>query len=109
MRMTKLLKAGEKAVKQSLRLRKGETFLLVTDKEKLEIAEAFAYWAKELGAETTTYLMTETLRLSLNRLVFSQKSQRGQMQSLTCLIQGLKKSPSEDTWSKPEWSMAGYA
>ncbi len=62
MRMTKVLKAGEKAVKQSLRLRKGENFLLVTDKEKMEIAEAFAYWAKELGAETTTYLMTETLR-----------------------------------------------
>ncbi|MGD8534494.1 MAG: aminopeptidase [Candidatus Aminicenantes bacterium] len=62
MRMTKLLKAGEKAVKQSLRLRKGEKFLLVTDKEKMEIAEAFAYWAKELGVETTTYLMTETLR-----------------------------------------------
>jgi len=60
--MTKVLKAGEKAVKQSLRLRKGENFLLVTDKEKMEIAEAFAYWAKELGAETTTYLMTETLR-----------------------------------------------
>jgi leucyl aminopeptidase (aminopeptidase T) len=62
MKTTKLLKAGEKAVKQSLRLRKGEKFLLVTDKEKMEIAEAFAYWAKELGAETTTYLMTETLR-----------------------------------------------
>lgn len=60
--MTKLLRAGEKAVKQSLRLRKGEKFLLVTDKEKMEIAEAFAYWAKELGAEITTYLMTETLR-----------------------------------------------
>lgn len=60
--MTKLLKAGEKAVKQSLRLQKGENFLLVTDREKMEIAEAFAYWAKELGAEVTTYLMTETLR-----------------------------------------------
>ena len=60
--MTKLLKAGEKAVKQSLRLRKGEKFLLVTDKEKMEIAEAFAYWAKKIGAETTTYLMTDTLR-----------------------------------------------
>lgn len=62
MRVTKLLKAGEKAVYQSLRLRKGEKFLLVTDKEKMEIAEAFAYWAKKAGAETTTYLMTETLR-----------------------------------------------
>lgn len=62
MKMTKLLKAAEKAVKQSLRLRKGEKFLLVTDKEKMEIAEAFAYWAKKIGAETTTYLMTDTLR-----------------------------------------------
>ncbi len=62
MRMTPLLKAGERAVKQSLRLRKGEKFLLVTDKEKIEIAEVFAYWAKKIGAETTTYLMTETLR-----------------------------------------------
>jgi leucyl aminopeptidase (aminopeptidase T) len=60
--MTQLLKAAEKAVKQSLRLRKGEKFLLVTDKEKIEIAEAFAYWAKKIGAETTTYLMTDTLR-----------------------------------------------
>jgi leucyl aminopeptidase (aminopeptidase T) len=62
MSVNKLLKAGEKAVKQSLHLRKGEKFLLVTDKEKMEIAEVFAYWAKKIGAETTTYLMTETLR-----------------------------------------------
>jgi leucyl aminopeptidase (aminopeptidase T) len=62
MKMTKILKAAEKAVKQSLRLRKEEKFLLVTDKEKMEIAEAFAYWAKKIGAETTTYLMTDTLR-----------------------------------------------
>lgn len=54
--------AAEKAIIQSLRIRKGENFLLVTDKEKIEIAEALAYWAKEAGAETTTFLMTETLR-----------------------------------------------
>ena len=41
MRMTKLLKSGEKAVKQSLRLRNGEKFLLVTDKEKMEIVKLF--------------------------------------------------------------------
>ncbi|MCX6569560.1 MAG: aminopeptidase, partial [Candidatus Aminicenantes bacterium] len=45
-----------------LRLKAGEKFLLVTDKQKLEIAEALAYHAKQTGAETTTYLMTETLR-----------------------------------------------
>lgn len=60
--MTRLSRAAERAVKQSLKLRPGESFLLVTDKEKLEIAEALAYWAKRQGAETTTYLMTESLR-----------------------------------------------
>ncbi len=62
MKKNRLQKAAEKAINQSLRLRKGEKFLLVTDKQKMEIAEALAYWAKECRAETTTYLMTETLR-----------------------------------------------
>ncbi len=62
MKRTRLFRAAEKVVKQSFRLRRGENFLLVTDIQKLEIAEAFACWAKEAGAETTTYLMTETLR-----------------------------------------------
>ncbi len=62
MAMIKLYEAAGRAVNQSLKLKKGERFLLVTDKQKLEIAEAMAYWAKRAGAETTTYLMTETLR-----------------------------------------------
>lgn len=62
MRKTKLLSASEKAIKNALKLKEGENFLLVTDKQKMEIAEALAYWAKEVGAEVTTYLMTETLR-----------------------------------------------
>lgn len=60
--MDKLFQAAEKAVSQSLCLRPGEHFLLVTDEEKTEIAEALAYWAKKAGTETTTFLMTETLR-----------------------------------------------
>ena len=60
--MSGLLQAAENAVKQALALKQGEAFLLVTDREKLEIAEALAHWAKQAGAETTTYLMTETLR-----------------------------------------------
>lgn len=60
--MNELSLAAEKAVKQCLRLREGENFLLVTDTEKMEIAEALAYWAKEVGAETTTYLIRESLR-----------------------------------------------
>ncbi len=62
MAMIKLFRAAKKAVRESLKIRAGENFLLVTDKQKLEIAEALAYWAKKAGAETTTYLMTETLR-----------------------------------------------
>ncbi len=60
--MNKLYEAAGKAVRQSLRLRRGERFLLVTDTAKIEIAEALAFWAKRAGADTTTYLMTETLR-----------------------------------------------
>lgn len=60
--MDELYQAAEKAIVQALALKEGEQFLLVTDKHKMEIAEALAYWAKEVGAETTTYLMTEALR-----------------------------------------------
>ena len=62
MKKDKLHLAAEKAVTQSLKLKPGESFLLVTDRPKLEIAEALAHYAKAAGAETTTYLMTETLR-----------------------------------------------
>lgn len=61
-RNAKLFKAAERAVTQALRLKPGESFLLVTDEPKLEIAETLAFWAKKSGAETTTYLMTEALR-----------------------------------------------
>ena len=60
--MDELYQAAEKAIVQALALKEGEQFLLVTDKHKMEIAEALAYWAKKVGAETTTYLMTESLR-----------------------------------------------
>jgi leucyl aminopeptidase (aminopeptidase T) len=62
MKQNKLYSAADRAVNQALRIRPGEKFLLVTDKQKMEIAEALAYYAKQAGAETTTYLMTETLR-----------------------------------------------
>jgi leucyl aminopeptidase (aminopeptidase T) len=58
----KLFRAADRAVNQALRIRKGEKYLLVTDTQKLEIAEALAFCAKRAGAEVTTYLMTETLR-----------------------------------------------
>ncbi|OGF58696.1 MAG: hypothetical protein A2Y62_12935 [Candidatus Fischerbacteria bacterium RBG_13_37_8] len=62
MKKNKLYSAAEKVVKSSLKISQDENFLLVTDEQKLEIAKALAYWAKQVGAETTTYLMTETLR-----------------------------------------------
>lgn len=60
--MDKLMKAARQAVTGSLKVKKGEHFLIVTDRQKMKIAEALAYWGKERGAEVTTYLMTETLR-----------------------------------------------
>jgi len=59
---TNLDSAARKAIFEALKMRKGESFLLVTDKQKLDIAEALARYAKDAGAEVTTYLMTETVR-----------------------------------------------
>jgi leucyl aminopeptidase (aminopeptidase T) len=60
--MDKLMSAAKRAVVQSLKMKKGEKLLLVTDRQKMKIAEALAHWAKTSGAEVTTYLMTETVR-----------------------------------------------
>jgi leucyl aminopeptidase (aminopeptidase T) len=60
--MDKLYSAAKKAINNSLKLKKGEKLLLVTDRQKMKIAEALAFWAKGAGGEVTTYLMTETLR-----------------------------------------------
>jgi leucyl aminopeptidase (aminopeptidase T) len=62
MKANRLYAAADRAVNQALRLKRGERYLLVTDRPKMEIAEALAFHAKRAGAETTTYLMTETLR-----------------------------------------------
>ena len=60
--MDKLMSAAKQAVTGSLKVKKGENFLIVTDLQKMKIAEALAYWGKKRGAEVTTYMMTETLR-----------------------------------------------
>src|SRR4030042_6299633 len=62
MKANKLYSAADRAINQAVRLKPGDKCLLVTDKQKMDIAEALAYYAKQAGAETTTYLMTETLR-----------------------------------------------
>ena len=60
--MDKLAAAAKQAILGALKIKKGEEVLLVTDRQKMKLAEAFAFWCKKAGAETTTYLMTETLR-----------------------------------------------
>jgi len=60
--MDKLYRAARNAIEKSLRIKKKEQLLLVTDRQKMKIAEALAFWAKKRGADVTTYLMTETLR-----------------------------------------------
>ena len=60
--MDRLHRAAGRAVQQALKVRRGESVLLVTDEAKLEIAKALAFWSRRAGAETTTYLMPEELR-----------------------------------------------
>ncbi|HMA76862.1 MAG TPA: aminopeptidase [Candidatus Krumholzibacteriaceae bacterium] len=60
--MNKLYKAAKKTIYDGLKLKRGESLLLVTDRKKMRIAEAIAHWGKKKNAEVTTYLMTETLR-----------------------------------------------
>ncbi|HUV36718.1 MAG TPA: aminopeptidase [Patescibacteria group bacterium] len=60
--MDKLYSAAKRAVQNSLRIKKGEKYLLITDRQKMKIAEALAFWAAKAEADVTTYLMTETLR-----------------------------------------------
>ena len=62
MKRDKLNKAADRTVRDVLKLRPSENFLLVTDRQKMEIAEALAAQARKAEVETTTYLMTETLR-----------------------------------------------
>jgi leucyl aminopeptidase (aminopeptidase T) len=60
--MGRLLSAARRTVRDALKVRKKESVLLVTDRQKIPIAEALGHWLAKSGAETTTYLMTETLR-----------------------------------------------
>ncbi len=60
--MDKLYSAAKRAVQNSLKIKKKESYLIITDRQKMRIAEALAFWAKKSGVEVTTYLMTETLR-----------------------------------------------
>jgi leucyl aminopeptidase (aminopeptidase T) len=87
--MSGLLQAAEKAIKHALALKEGEAFLLVTDKEKLEIAEALALWAKQAGAETTTYLMTETLRRIEEKPFRGYMVKTGVENGRICMMPGL--------------------
>jgi len=58
----RLLAAAERATKGALRVKPAERIVLVTDKQKTSIAEAFIHWFHHIRAETTTYLMLESIR-----------------------------------------------
>jgi len=57
-----LLAAAERATKGALKVKPAERVVLVTDKQKIPIAEAFIHWFHHVRAETTTYLMLESIR-----------------------------------------------
>ena len=110
MPVIKLYQAAERAVNQSLKVRAGESFLLVTDKQKLEIAEAMAYWAKRAGAETTTYLMTETLRpITEPTRLFKELVETGQGLRLHARRPDRRKALPRASWSPRARSAAGSA
>ena len=54
--MDRLYSAAKRAIVSSLKVKKGEKLLLVTDRQKMKIAEALAYWAKKGGAAVTRKL-----------------------------------------------------
>ncbi len=60
--MNRLESACRKLVRSSLRVKRGENVLLVTDETRLPIARQVARFIQEARGEATTYLMTETLR-----------------------------------------------
>jgi len=52
-----IMKGARIAVETCMRIKPGETVLIVTDTQKLRIAEAFAYSAASIGAQTVTTVM----------------------------------------------------
>jgi leucyl aminopeptidase (aminopeptidase T) len=60
--MNRLESASMKLVKESLKVKKGENVLLVTDEPKLPIARHVARFINQAKGEVTTYLMTESIR-----------------------------------------------
>ena len=57
-----MLEAAQNALKVVLAMKEGESLLIVTDKQKSDIASAFARAGSELGAEVRTYTLPEALR-----------------------------------------------
>jgi leucyl aminopeptidase (aminopeptidase T) len=84
--MDRLCRAAGRAIRESLKVRRRESVLLVTDEPKLEIARALAFWIHQAGAETTTILIPETLRpvTGLTRLL------RPLAERATCIIYALE-------------------
>ncbi len=109
MKNDKLYAAADRAVNQALRIRKGEKYLLVTDTQKLEIAEALAFYAKQAGAEVTTYLMTETLRPITGRPGSSRSSSGARRSRPTSSRAASPRSPSGASWSPRGRSTAASA
>ncbi len=109
MTTNKLYSAADRAVNQALRLKPGEKFLLVTDRQKMEIAEALAFYAKQAGAETTTYLMTETLRPITGPTRQFKDLIRGASATVYMLEGRFAESPSGGSWSPRAAGTAGSA
>ncbi len=81
-----LLIAAERAAKGALKVKPAEQVVLVTDSQKLRIAEALAFWFNHIRAETTTYLLIDPLR-PMKKLTGLLKSMVGQADLTVCLLE----------------------
>lgn len=81
-----LLTAAERAAKGALKVKPAEQVVLVTDSQKLRVAEALAYWFNHIRAETTTYLLIEPLRPN-KKLTGLLPSMVGRADLTVCLLE----------------------
>ncbi len=61
-RPTNLIEAAERAAKGALRVKPGERTVILTDTDRLDVAEAFAHWSHHVRSDTTLLYYPDSMR-----------------------------------------------
>lgn len=61
-RPTNLIEAAERAAKGAIRVKPGERTVILTDTERLDVAEAFAHWSNHVRSDTTLLYYPDSMR-----------------------------------------------